>query len=124
MKKLMILLLLSQFLNLKAQYVGYHKIDHKETFDLSLNLLKVPYKPFVLALNPSEYNYIAIFNNSTMGYQFYPSKSKISFNINSTQGINPLSPNKIDSFRPFGGHDPKMAFAAGLINLLIKEIKN
>jgi hypothetical protein len=47
--------------------------------------------------------YIAVFNESTRRYDFYPSDSKINFNMHSPQVANQhFKPNKKDSFNPHG----------------------
>ena len=81
-------------------------------------------QPYVLRLNLSEYNYIAIFNKSTMSYNFYPSKCNINFGLNSPRAADrSFSTIKIDSFNPFGCHDPEMAVAGGILSLLLKAIQ-
>jgi hypothetical protein len=60
-----------------------------------------------------------------MSYNFYQSKCNINFDLNSPQVADrSLSSIRIDSFNPLGCHNPGIAVAGGLLNMLLKAIQN
>jgi len=139
MKKLLLFILLMNVLELYSQNAGKtYIIDDKpkllensqkqassiqDLYFINGELLN-PMKLNVLNLKLSEYSYyyVALYNKSTMSYQYYPTNFKINFNLNSPlfagQNINPK-----DSFNPYGGHKPQVSLAFGVLSLFLKKIQ-
>ena len=73
-------------------------------------------------------NFMAVFNTSTMNYDFYPSKYTINLYVNSVQDFNEhhnkdiLNPS-INILNPYGVRDFKSGIALGLINQLFMIIQ-
>lgn len=72
-----------------------------------------------------KYNYyMALYNQATLSYDYYPSKTKVQFDLNSVNS-NSKIPNRLkkDSFNPYGVRDPKSAVYMGVINSLLRKIQ-
>lgn len=71
--------------------------------------------------NFSQPYYMAIYNQSTMSFDFYPSPIKCNFNLNSAQTSNFMlkSSSSKDSFNPTGANSFKSGVVLGLFNYIV-----
>lgn len=85
---------------------------------------KLDLKQFKLPI-PKQNYYIALYNQATLSYDYYPSNSKVNVDVNSVnfnQRIYTIR-NK-DSFNPYGVQNPKSSVFIGLINTFLNEIQD
>lgn len=78
-----------------------------------------------LKLDLPKTNFIAIYNRTTMTYNFYPSNFGLNFNLYSPRVANQCySPIKMDSFNPYGTNKPQVSVMLGVVDFVIKKIQN
>jgi len=77
-----------------------------------------------LKLNLQEANFIAIYDRTTMTYNFYPSIFDLNFNLYSPRTANQyFSQIKMDSFNPYATHDPQVSIVLGVVDLFLKKVQ-
>lgn len=74
---------------------------------------------------PKQNNYLAIYNQTTLSYDYYPFNAKVSFDLNAVNfnqsGYN-LSIK--DSFNPYGVLNPQSSVFIGVINTFLNKIQD
>ncbi len=84
---------------------------------------KLKFNKSSLNLNLPKPYYMAIYNKNAMMYDYYPSKFKINFDLNSVDVNQNFNYPKRDSFNPYGTrHDPKATFLMGITNLIFEKL--
>ncbi len=82
--------------------------------ELNFDFLDTLFKPY----------YMAGFNKATKRRNFYPSDSKINFDIHSPQVTNQyFNPLKKDSFNPYGVNSPQESIVIGTVNFFIQLLQ-
>ncbi|RPH33401.1 MAG: hypothetical protein EHM93_05475 [Bacteroidales bacterium] len=67
---------------------------------------------------------MAVFNKTSMVYDFYPSSFAINFNLYSPRiGTQRFSPIKIDSFNPYGASKPADIIFLGVANSFLRIVQ-
>lgn len=130
MKKAFLLILLLGSLNLYSQNIGTVQVADNQKSSTAIlfnnySLFLSCNQQFTINFNLKKPNYMAVYNKSTMKYDFYPADLKNNFNLYSSQVANQyFTPNKIDSFNPFGTHNFRSAIGLGIVNQLLQQIQH
>ena len=69
-------------------------------------------------------NFIAIYDKTTMTYNFYPSNFELAFNLYSPRVADQFhSPIKMDSFNPYATQKPQVSILLGVVDLFMEKIQ-
>ncbi|HRW63356.1 MAG TPA: hypothetical protein P5132_07695 [Bacteroidales bacterium] len=86
--------------------------------------LSIPNFNSNIELNLFKPNFIAIYNEQTLSYNFYPYNKPNNFNLYSPRVANQLiSPIKQDSFNPYGVNKPQISIILGLFDYILGNKK-
>ncbi|RLD61112.1 MAG: hypothetical protein DRJ01_08475 [Bacteroidetes bacterium] len=81
-------------------------------------------KDFKLTI-PKQNYYIALYNQATLSYDYYPSNSKINVDVNSVNfNQRVYNMRNKDSFNPYGVLNPQSSVFMGLINTFLNKIQD